>query len=155
MGYTPSLTCINDSSALARHHGRELLPGGGLNVSILAIGLKKRDFGAMQADLKPVLACLENQRGEANQGQIIYTQNVPEAINLIAHTDDVAAVIVDSRASKQLLSDATQLLGCTPITTRVIILLDSMDLVNRETLAAMGIVTLDYQRPDQALVAST
>ena len=114
---------------------------------ILVIDLDNQILAENQSDLDPILQRLVQDQGGLDPKNIVYARNVSEAINIIARLDDLLAIIVDSRVSTKLRHDISLLLGYTPITTKVAILLHSSDLINRETLAALGVITVDALKP--------
>ncbi|MEJ6593407.1 MAG: hypothetical protein QNL99_15625 [SAR86 cluster bacterium] len=117
-------------------------------MTILAIGIDNQTLEKAQPDLDAVLRRLAQNHEGLDPTNIIHASNVPEAIDIIARPDELSAILVDSRASTQLLHDITLLLGYTPITTDVVILLRATDTIDRETLAALGVITVDALKPN-------
>ena len=122
-------------------------------MTILAIDLDNQILTENQSDLDPILQRLVQDQGGLDPKNIVYARNISEAINIIARLDDLLAIIVDSRVSTKLRHDISLLLGYTPITTKVAILLHSSDLINRETLAALGVITVKTLTPSPRVAA--
>ena len=122
-------------------------------MTILAIDLDNKILAQNQPDLDPTLQRLVQDNGGLDPNNIVYARNISEAINIIAHLDDLSAIIVDSRVSTKLRHDISLLLGYTPITTKVAILLHSSDLINRETLEALGVITIKALTPNPSVAA--
>ena len=122
-------------------------------MTILAIDLDNKILAQNQPDLDPTLQRLVQDHGGLDPNNIVYARNISEAINIIAHLDDLSAIIVDSRVSTKLRHDISLLLGYTPITTKVAILLHSSDLINRETLEALGVITIKALTPNPRVAA--
>jgi len=98
-------------------------------MSILGIGL--------DAELKNSLSNMDSLEEE-----VICLDHLEQASPLF-ESEDVSLILVDSHATNHLKEDMNQLLGETPLTTKIILITHPSDMLSSEAYTALGITTLD------------
>lgn len=73
--------------------------------------------------------------------ETIRTENFAEAEDILDNTD-LAAIMVDSRASPKIREDINALLAETPLTTTIVLVVHPSDMISTETFQALGVKTI-------------